>query len=361
MRYIIAVFILFFYGAAFAQTLKPGFDPVEYEGLLERSAGRSTFYVSTYIPKETNYDLMYSSPEMGLHNKWALWENKEKTIIVVNIRGTVGTLDSWLENLYSAMIPAVGSIKLTNAYTFNYKFASDPRAMVHIGWAIGVGAMAPDILDKIQRAYAQGVKQIIVEGHSQGGVLALLLTAYLHYQVQDGKLPKDIVIKSYCSAAPKPGNLNFAYDYENATTGGWSFTVVNAADWVPETPFSIQTVNDFNKVNPFVHVKEAFRKQKFIVRVLAGHVYHRMSKSTVKAQRKFDKYLGKILYKRVKKFMPEYEQPAYTTSFNYMRAGTPIVFEPGEDYYKQFPDTGSNIFRNHLFEPYYYLVKNAYK
>jgi len=360
MRNLIVIFLLL-YTATQAQTLKPGFDPAEYEGMLQRVAGRGTFYASGEIPKETNYQEVYSSPEMGLHNKWSLWENKEKTIIVINIRGTIGTLDSWLENLYSAMIPAVGSIKLTNAYTFNYKFANDPKAMVHIGWAIGMGSMAPDIVDKIQRAYAQGVKQIIVEGHSQGGVLALLLSAYLHCQMAEGKLPQDLVIKSYCSAAPKPGNLYFAYDFENATRGGWAFTIVNAADWVPETPFSIQTVNDFNKVNPITHVKAALQKQKFIVRLLAGHIYTRMSKSTHKAQRKFDKYLGRVLYKRVKKFMPEYEQPRYTTSFNYMRAGTPIVFEPDEEYYKRYPDTGSNIFRNHLFEPYYYLVKKAYK
>lgn len=341
--------------------MKPGFDPDEYAGLLRRSAGRSTFYTSGEIPKETNYDRVYSSPEMGLHNKWDLWLNKDKTIMIISLRGTTGNLDSWLENLYSAMVPATGSLKLTNRYSFNYKFANDPKAMVHVGWAIGVGTMAPDIVDKIQQWYAKGIKQLIVEGHSQGGVLALLLSAYLHYLMADGKLPGDIVMKAYCSAAPKPGNLDFAYDFENVNKGGWAFTIVNAADWVPETPFSIQTVTDFSKVNPFSNAKAAFRKRKLIVRLYSGYVYNRMSKSTRKAQRKFDKYLGRVMYKQVKKYMPEYQKPAYTTSFNYMRAGTPIVFEPDEEYYKRFPDTGSNIFRNHLFEPYYYLLKKAYK
>jgi hypothetical protein len=32
---------------------------------------------------------------------------------------------------------------------------------------------------------------------------------------------------------------------------------------VPEFPFSIQTVNDFNEVNPFEDVTAAISKQKF--------------------------------------------------------------------------------------------------
>ena len=49
-------------------------------------------------------------------------------------------------------------------------------------------------------------------------------------------------IKTYCSAAPKPGNLFYAYDFEHITEGGWAFNVVNSADWVPELPSTTQTV-----------------------------------------------------------------------------------------------------------------------
>jgi hypothetical protein len=65
---------------------------------------------------------------------------------------------------------------------------------------------------------------------------------------------KDIKFKTYCSAAPKPGNLYFSYDYEADNQIGWSFTVVNGADWVPELPVSIQSIGDFNKTNPFKNV-----------------------------------------------------------------------------------------------------------
>jgi hypothetical protein len=58
--------------------------------------------------------------------------------------------------------------------------------------------------------------------------------------------------------------------------------------------------------------------------------------------------------------MPQMEEPEYVKSFNYIRAGIPVVLEPDSAYYNRFPDTGSNIFRHHLFTPYYYQVNRIY-
>jgi hypothetical protein len=221
--------------------------------------------------------------------------------------------------------------------------------------------MAADIVKKVQATYAEGTKQLIIEGHSQGGALSYLLTSYLHYLVVDGTLPSDLVIKTYCSAAPKPGNLYYAYDFDNITRGGWAYNVVNIADWVPETPFAIQTLKDINNVNPFMNLKDVLRKQNVLVRLYGSHLYNSMNRSSNKASKKFSKHLGKTICKQVRKYLPEYEQPKYVKSMNYARAGTAIVLAPGPDYYGKFPDTGSNIFRNHYFEPYRYLVQQAYK
>jgi hypothetical protein len=281
--------------------------------------------------------------------------------MVVSLRGTTSDKDSWLENFYCAMIPATGSLRLDTNYTFNYKFANDPKAMVHVGWAIGIGSLAPDIVARIREYYARGVRQVIIEGHSQGGALSFLLTSYLHYLTEGGQLPADIVYKTYCSAAPKPGNLYYAYDFDYITRGGWAFTVVNAADWVPETPVSIQTTTDFNKINPFSSAGEMTRKEKFIVKVALRHIYHRMDRTTRKAQKAQQRYLGKLAYKQVKQYMHGLEKPKLAGCNNYMRAGTPIVLQPDADYYKRFPDSGANVFRHHLFEPYYYLVTKQYK
>lgn len=363
MRVILSLLLLFvFNGASIqAQQLKPGFDPDEYIGVLQRSAMQVDVPYRGEMPKITDFKRVYRSPEMGLRNRFEIWENSAKTIITVNLRGTTSDPDSWMENFYSAMIPAVGSLKLTDSFTFQYKFAEDPKAAVHVGWATGIASLAPDIIDKIMHYYHQGVKQLIVEGHSQGGALAFLLSSYLHYQQAETKLPHDLVIKTYCSAGPKPGNQHYAYDFDFINRGGWGFNVVSELDWVPETPFSVQTLKDLNNINPFRNAHDGLRKQKLLTRLYTTHVYNQINKSTKKANRKYEKYLGKMMYQQIRKYMPQFEQPEYAHSFNYTRAGSPVILQPDSEYYKRFPDTGAYIFRHHLFEPYYFLVKKIYK
>ncbi len=343
-----------------AQVLKPGFDAEEYEGSLRRAAYQVDPEFRGNTPKEQQFTRVFRGKQVGLHNKWDMWLSKDKQIMVISLRGTTSDMDSWLANFYSAMVPATGSLRLDSNYLFHYKFAADPKAAVHVGWTIGVGSLAPEIMSKIKEYYAIGVRQILIEGHSQGGALSYLMTSYLHYQQVDGALPADIIFKTYASAAPKPGNLYYAYDYDYITRGGWAFTIVNTADWVPETPVSIQTDKDFNKLNPFANAGDQVKGQKYVVRLALKHVYKRLTKTPRKAQRTYNRYLGKMAYKQVKKFMPGLEKPIYSKSSNYMRAGTPIVLQPDAEYYKKYPDTGSNIFRHHLFEPYYYLVKKIY-
>ncbi len=99
--------------------------------------------------------------------------------------------------------------------------------------------MAPEMTAKIREYNSQyHTKQVIITGHSQGGAIAFLTRSYLHYEQEAGRLPKELIFKSYNGAAPKPGNLYYGYDYDYITRNGWAFTVVNALDWVPETPFS---------------------------------------------------------------------------------------------------------------------------
>ncbi|MCD6010854.1 MAG: lipase family protein [Flavipsychrobacter sp.] len=344
----------------YAQVLKPGFDTDEYIGVLQRCSMQFSKNLRGDLPKETNFEKVYQSPNMGLHNKWDLWVNKEKTIMTVNLRGTTSDVDSWLENFYSAMIPATGSLKLDGITPTEYKFANDPKAKVHVGWTVGICSMLPDILEKVKLWYGKGIKQLIIEGHSQGGALSYLLSSYLHYQVADRKLPNDLIIKTYCSAAPKPGNLYYAYDYDNFNRAGWAFNVVNSADWVPEMPITIQTQHDINK-NPYDYTKESLKKQNFIVRYYINHIYHKMDRLTRRAQRKYEKFLGRVIYKQVRKHMEDLEQPKYAGSTNYSRAGMPIVLMPDESYHQKFPDTSRNIFHHHLFDRYYFLVMKAYK
>jgi len=338
-----------------AQDLKPGFDPQEYLSALKLPERED----SLDNEKDYNgYKFLYLSPEVGLFNRWSLWERKSDGVIVIKIRGTVPKNESWLANFYAAMIPAIGSLQFDDTTRFDYQLAAPgTKAYVHTGWTVALGYMAPTIVSKLLEQYSAGKRSFIILGHSQGGAIAFLLRSYLYY---NKKIPRDITIKTYCSAAPKPGNLNYAYDFDFITRGGWALRVVNTADWVPETPFSLQTLKDFNDVSIFMNVKPRLKELNFFVRLYAKSVYNKMNRTTKRSRRRFNRILGHRVYTLIKKTLPNFKEPEYANSHNYMLAGVPVVLFADGEYFKKFPFDGKNVFVHHAFEPYEYLVEKYY-
>jgi pimeloyl-ACP methyl ester carboxylesterase len=343
-------------GSLQAQQLKPGFDKAEYVELLRLHAriADTTFFGA--IPRPARFRMVYRSPVVGLDNRWDLWTSPDATA-VISIRGTTQNSVSWLENFYAAMLPATGELRLSPTRTFKYALATNPQAAVHAGWLLGTAFLADDILVKVDSLYKRGTRDIIIMGHSQGGALAYLFTAHVRSLQKQGRVPADIRFKTYCSAGPKPGNLYFAYDYETATHGGWAFNVVNPADWVPEFPLSVQTVRDFNPVNPFVGAKSIIRKQKFPKRVALNFAYNQLARPSQRAQRRYQRYLGNFVSREIKKQVPDYQGPAFYPSNNYVRTGTPIVLPAESTYYRKFPNDQEKLFGHHLFQSYYYLAE----
>lgn len=296
----IILFAFFFFNVIciHAQNLIAGFSKDEYAELMAVSAhfGESAYY--TALPAPKRFKEIYLSPVMGLQNRWSLWSDGKGTA-VISIRGTVGNPVSWLENFYAAMVPAKGSMQLSKGNMFDYNLSNDPKAAVHVGWLLATGFLAQDILPRIDSMQRGGTQNFYVTGHSQGGAIAYLLTAYLYHLQQSKKLPATVRFKTYCSAAPKPGNLYFAYDYQAATQGGWSYTVVNSADWVPESPVSVQTLQDFNENNPLKNADAIIGKQGFIERIALRHAYNKLSKPTNKAQKAYERYLGRFAARQV--------------------------------------------------------------
>src|SRR5690606_15079126 len=133
--------------------------------------------------------------------------------------------------------------------------------------------------------------------------------------------------------------------------------VVNSADWVPETPISIQTIHDFNKTNPLIKARKGIRKQKFPANLVTMYVFNRLSKTPLRAMRQYKKYLGKYAGKLVTRNLKDFVKPEYANCTNYVRTGATIVLFADEDYYKLFPDNPDKIFIHHFFEPYLYLAK----
>lgn len=355
MRFLKILIIILLPGLTLKAQPANGFNAQEYVDLLGIS---NAFYLKK--DSTSTATLQYRSPEVGLKNQFDVWLRNDNTGII-SIRGTVQDISSWLENFYSAQVAATGSIQVNDSTIFKYKLAEDPKASVHVGWMIGLAHIAPGIKEKINQLNKEKlVTHFIIMGHSQGGALAFLTTSYLYYLQQDGTLSKDLNFRTYCSAAPKPGNLYYAYDYDFITRNGKSYTVVNTADWVPESGFTIQTLNDFNPVNPFTNIKPALKKQKPVVRWYLNGVYNKLDRSSAKANKRFTKYLGKKLFPQVKKFLPQLKEPAYASSLNYMRAGIPIVLQTDSAYHAKFDKPAGQVFQHHLFDPYIYLANKIY-
>ncbi len=70
--------------------------------------------------------------------------------------------------------------------------------------------------------------------------------------------------------------------------------LVNARDWVPETPFLFfQTrLLGFNTVNPFNGIKGALKKQKWPVRGALNYMYGRMNRPFQRASRRMQRGVG---------------------------------------------------------------------
>jgi hypothetical protein len=356
MRFLFMVIAALTISCAASAQLKPGFDKAEYLELLKVCARHGSPEYVKKMPKPQHSTFLYRSPVVGLENQWDLYMRDDR-VAIISIRGTTASQVSWLANFYAAMVPAVGELQLSDTVTFRYHLADNPKAAVHVGWLLSTAYLSSDILPKIDSLQQKGIKEIIVMGHSQGGAIAYLLTAYLYRLRKVGKLPADMRFKTYCSAAPKPGNLYFAYDYEAATQGGWAYNVVNTADWVPETPNSVQTLNDFNTTNIFAVAPGLIKKQKFPVNWIGKYAFNRLRNPSRTAQRRYEKYLGGMVSKQVIKHLPAFVAPDYYHSADYVRTGNTIVLNANAAYYKLFPDSKENIFIHHFFDPYIYLAE----
>ncbi len=344
-----------------AQNLQPGFDKDEYHELMlisVRTATDSIYMKQFSAPKK--FTMVYQSEPIGLDNSWDLWVNEDKQA-VISLRGTTVKAESWLANFYAAMVPATGELKLSKDEKFTYRLADHPKAAVHVGWLLSLAYLSKEIMPKIDTCYEKGIRDFYLMGHSQGAAINYLLTSYLLHLQKEGKLPADMKFKTYCSAGPKPGNLFYAYDFESITKDGWAFNVVNTADWVPEVPISIQTLHDFNAVNPFANADRVIKKQRFPKNLVARHIFNKLDKPTRKAQRNYEKYLGKMTSKIILKFLPDFEPPAYFSSNHYVRTGQTIVLVADANYYKQFPNQSEKIFCHHVHDAYLFLLDNYQK
>ncbi len=341
-------------------TLKAGFDPDEYADLLCLTPNfTASNNDNNSLPYPNNYKHVYRSEAGPLDNLWDLYL-RDDGIGVIEIRGTTSKSSSWLENFYAGMLPAIGVIQISENEKFHYKLSNDPRASVHTGWLTGLACIIQDIIEKINLYHEEGVTEFILMGHSQGGAIAFLLDSYLHYDTM-GLIPDDIVFKTYNSAAPKPGNLYYAYDYDFINRGGWAIRVVNPIDWVPQSPISVQVLDDFTEVNPFADMSTFTGSMGWIERAVVKSIFRKIDRSLDKARKRLLKYLGFKMFKFIETYMDGIQEPEYSESMNYVPAGTAIILPATEKYYREYvPNARENVFMHHWAKAYYFLLKEHY-
>ena len=158
---------------------------------------------SGIVPSEFN--LIYTSDILSMDNKFEVYENG--AVGVINYRGSTANVFSWVENCYSAMIPAKGTIKVNDSF-YKYSFSEDNKSAVHAGYALTIVILSDVIEEQIKNLNKKGIYNIIITGHSQGGALATMTRAYLENLSED-KLSVNNMYKTYAYAQPMCGNLEF--------------------------------------------------------------------------------------------------------------------------------------------------------
>jgi hypothetical protein len=265
------------------------------------------------IPK--GYKKTYTSGVFGMDNRFQIYE--KGMVAVINIRGSTDKQISWLENIYSAMIPAVGKIEI-EGQTFDYKFAKDSTAAVHSGFALGLAYLHSDLISRIQILNNKGIYDIILTGHSQGGALVNLLRAYLNYVSPEVISPKNRY-KVYSFASPMLGNKAFIQEYNAMYVDkNAAFSFINSSDPIPELPVSYNDSNFLkDNIKALLFDRESFSVKKIV-----------SDGSILLLENKIGKYVkrfGNSTSNKISKDLGHVVMPGYVDDFNYMRQKNEII------------------------------------
>ena len=262
MRALLTIPFLFSFIFSFAQ-LKPGFNVNEATSTIAMC--NSFNFIKQYGTNETiipeQFNLHYTSDILSMDNKFEVYKNKN--IGIINYRGSTDKMISWVENCYSAMIPATGKIVIDEK-EHNYAFASQEDAAVHAGYGLTVVILAEQIKEQIKALNKKGIYHIIITGHSQGGALATMTRAYLE-NLPKRELSKRNTYKTYAYAQPMSGNKEFAEEYNaRFSKEGTSYSIINDKDPVPYMPFNYEEdkLVTKEKVRGWIFGKKKFKAKK---------------------------------------------------------------------------------------------------
>lgn len=265
MKYLLITFLVCLTTITAKAQLSSGLNPTEAKEMIMLC--NSYTYLDLYKNDEAiiphGYKCIYTSPVIGMDNKFQVY-TKGKTGIL-NFRGSTDKKISWMENLYAAMIPVKGEIKY-GEQTFSYKFAKDTAARVHSGFTLALAYLHDDVIDQINKLNDQGIYDIILTGHSQGGALVILLRSYLHYSKEVSNKNR---FKVYTYGQPMSGNKEFIAEYnKNFCDPGMSYSFINPEDDVTRMPISRSESSFKENLLAMVSGDEGFDRKNFMMESL---------------------------------------------------------------------------------------------
>ena len=252
------------------------------------------------------YDKRYTSGTFGMDNKYQVYV--KENIAVINFRGSTDKQLSWIENFHASMIPAKGMIKVEGR-RFDYCFAKDSGAAVHSGYALGIAFLEQELMSWIKMLNHEGIYNIILTGHSQGGALANMFRAYLE-NLPPNVLPEKNIFKTYAFASPMVGNKKFAQEYnELFGKDGTSFNILNTSDVIPTFPVNYNDTNYLrDNVNALIYGKN-FSIKKMLLEGGARIFDDRLSQLMG--------YVGNSVNKKIGKEVSAIEMPVRVKDINY--------------------------------------------
>lgn len=268
----------------------------------------------------SGYKRIYTSPVVGMDNMFQVYT--KGNLGVINFRGSTDKKSSWLENIYSAMIPIEGEI-VVQGKSFNYKFGTDTASNVHSGYALSMSYLHKDIVTQIKSLNNSGITDIIITGHSQGGALAILTRAYLEYIAKDEISTKNN-FKVYTFAQPMSGNIEFVREYNKTfCKSEMSYSLINPADAVPTMPLSFNDTTYLRDNLTSLFSKDQKIDKSKMFRDGLALLFHDQLQGTVA---KF----GESVAKQIEKELGSIKLPEPTGDINFAQVGNLINLPPPE-------------------------------
>ena len=313
-------------------------------------------------PLPAGWTLVFDSPVLGaFDNKWQLWRAaSDPPKFAVVIRGTVAKARSILADLLSVMIRGSGSLAV-DSLRFSYRFAADPQATVHLGFALAALILLHDprdgILPRLLDACPAG-SDLLIAGHSQGAAVATLCRSYLEHAEIAGPRWRH---RTYLVAQPKPGNDHYGYDFDRLTgqpPSAWRFT--NTQDWVPQVPLSFELLGGLNEPNPLDRLTEPERALVHMVESVVHSIHEHASHAELERQKPQAARLAEIM--RGQRLVPTTAAETaldlpIVWDFNFCGCGTAVVLDgtPGTN-----PTDPHDTFWQHHAAMYYDLIRKTY-